>query len=52
MTMDGPASSLVDQRACALIREQLKQYRMLHLAVDDDDALRSEEHTSELQSLV
>src|ERR1700742_3480614 len=34
-------ASLVDQRAGALIREQLKQYRMLHLAVDDDDALHA-----------
>src|SRR5215207_10366940 len=33
------SGSLVDQRAGALIREQLQQYRMSHLAVDDDDAL-------------
>src|ERR1700744_5473197 len=36
-----PCASLVDQRTRALIREQLQQYRMLHLAVDDDDALHA-----------
>src|SRR5207237_2517295 len=41
MTMDSVAGSLVDQRAGALIREQFQQYRMLHLAVDDDDALHA-----------
>src|SRR5262249_49771880 len=34
-------ASLVDQRAGTLIGEQLEQDRVLHLAVDDDDALHA-----------
>src|SRR6516162_34252 len=34
-------ASLVDQRAGALVGEQLEQDRVLHLAVDDDDTLHA-----------
>src|SRR6201997_3898602 len=35
----GGSASLVDQRAGALVGEQFEQHGVLHLAVDDDDAL-------------
>src|ERR1700751_3547434 len=37
----GGSASLVDQRAGALVREQFEQHGVLHLAVDDDDALHA-----------